>query len=136
MQLCQRARVPCSLENPATSYLWRTPPALRIARLSKYSQATTEFCMFGKPWRKSTIVAGVYLDLQRFQEYRCLDKPRGLCKRTNLPHLVLSGRDPDKKQFMTLTAQPYPRGFCTLLARMFNDASTALRCASMQSTLI
>jgi hypothetical protein len=125
LSLCHRLLLPCTIENPTTSMLWITPHAIRASHLEHYTQAVTEFCMFGKPWRKSTKVVGVHIGLRKFDDFRCVNKPAGLCKRTGCPHLVLSGQDPDiPGQFLTLTAQPYPRGFCRVLATAFKNAST------------
>eukprot|EP00972_Heterocapsa_arctica_P099134 14629611-Heterocapsa_arctica.AAC.1 len=74
------------------------------------SSATTEFCMYGMPWRKSTRVIGCHVDLSPLESKRCLHKPRGMCARTLQPHVVLSGSHNGQK--LTLTAQPYPLGFC------------------------
>ncbi|CAE8586489.1 unnamed protein product [Polarella glacialis] len=124
LRFCARMHLPCTIENPTTSMLWLTSQAISAQSLSTYTEAVTEFCMFGKPWRKSTKVVGVNICLRKFDDYRCTNKPCGVCKRTMRPHVVLSGSDPNKPgQFLTLTAQPYPRGFCSILATGFRNSS-------------
>eukprot|EP00972_Heterocapsa_arctica_P005234 776240-Heterocapsa_arctica.AAC.1 len=54
MRLGRRMMLPCTLENPHTSRAWITPPMSAIIRLPGCSDALTQFCMYGKPWRKST----------------------------------------------------------------------------------
>eukprot|EP00972_Heterocapsa_arctica_P097940 14450485-Heterocapsa_arctica.AAC.1 len=85
-----------------------------IIRLPGSSDALTEFCMYGKPWRKSTRLIGFNLDLSPLEHYRCIGAARGLCKRTGKPHQVLSGSH--QGTFWTLIAQPCPRKFCSVVA--------------------
>ncbi|CAE8591594.1 unnamed protein product [Polarella glacialis] len=136
LRLCHRLCIPCVIENPASSMLFLTQNAISVSSLSTYTEAITEFCMFGKPWRKSTKLIGVHIGLRKFDEYRCINKPAGVCKRTGCPHVVLSGKDPNQpEQFLTFTAQPCPRGFCAVLAQAFKNASSYIHAANMQQVI-
>ncbi|CAE8615524.1 unnamed protein product [Polarella glacialis] len=136
LRLCHRLCIPCVIENPASSMLFLTQNAISVSSLSTYTEAIAEFCMFGKPWRKSTKLIGVHIGLRKFDEYRCINKPAGVCKRTGCPHVVLSGKDPNQpEQFLTFTAQPYPRGFCAVLAQAFKNASSYIHAANMQQVI-
>eukprot|EP00972_Heterocapsa_arctica_P107648 15857797-Heterocapsa_arctica.AAC.1 len=57
-----------------------------IIHLPGCGDALTEFCMYGKPWRKSTRLIGFNLDLSPLEHYRCIGAKRGVCKRTGKPH--------------------------------------------------
>ena len=92
--------------------------------------------MFGMPWRKSTQFIGVHVGLAALDSFRCLSKPAGLCKRTLLSHVTLSGKDPDcPKQFMTRTAQAYPRIMCRILAEAFKNAAMIATIANFSSLI-
>ena len=52
--ICVMYDVPVSLENPATSLLWATPGIKYLLRRVAVHLVTTEFCMWGTPWRKSS----------------------------------------------------------------------------------
>ena len=115
--LCRRLGKPCILENPATSMLWVTPPAVRLLSRPDVCSEITHFCQWGKPWRKATRLMHTNLDS------RCADLlirkchgRNGQCSRTGLPHQVLSGVSPDGR-FWTLVAQPYPPMLCSQLAK-------------------
>jgi hypothetical protein len=123
LKIAQLLHIPCILENPQSSLLWQTPAIKRFLQQSNVAFETCEFCMFGVPWRKSTSFLGIHVGLASLRPFRCLHKPRGVCKRTLLPHVVLTGKDPDAPhQFMTYTAQAYPRKLCALLAEVFKNA--------------
>ena len=116
--------IPCSIENPQTSMLWITPRALKVMKRTQAISYTCTFCMFGLPWRKATNFVSVHLGLAWMDNFRC-NGPTGVCQRTGLTHTILQGKDPDKpNQFLTLSAQPYPRMLCIQLAKSCVQAST------------
>ena len=119
---CCRSGTPVSMESPATSRLWLCPQMLAVLRRKDTTLVTTEFCMWGKPWRKSTSFMCANLDASRLGERRCLHKPRGCCKRTLRPHRALEGIDPVSKMFWTKIAEPYPASLSSALAKCFEDA--------------
>ena len=93
--MCIKCEVPCSLENPATSRLWMAPSIGFLLRRVAVHRSTTEFCMWGRPWRKSTSFMHYLVDLSVLEERRCLGCKRGFCKRTGRPHIQLMGRGTD-----------------------------------------
>ena len=119
--LARRMMIPVTLENPASSFLFKIPSFTHTMQLPGVSIATTEFCMYGTPFRKSTKLIGFNIDLAALGLHRCLCKPRRLCARTFKPHVVLSGLDA-QGNFKTASAQAYPHRFCTLLVRCFTNA--------------
>ena len=126
--LCARLVLPASLENPRSSRVWLTPPWQSVARLRCCRSFVTDFCMWGKPWRKSTIFAAVHLNLEAaFEGKRCLGARRGLCARTGQPHICLSGFDKEAKAWRTKIAEPYPGSLCKALAKSFEDRRLELR---------
>ena len=74
--------------------------------------------MFGKPWRKSTIFAGVHLDWDGLGNFRCLGASPGLCRRTGVPHQQLTVVS-DAGVFWTKIAEPYPTKLCKSIATAF-----------------
>ena len=120
VQLC----IPATLENPVRSRLWICPPMKYVLRLRNVVFNISEFCQWGTPWRKSTGFLAVHLDLSPVAAHRCLGAKRGLCKRTNLPHVVLAGLDANK-QFLTKIAEPYPVKLCNAIAKCFRNSQVA-----------
>ena len=51
-----KAGRPWVLENPHSSKIWWLPPMVRLAALDKVETVVTDFCMFGRPWRKRTLL--------------------------------------------------------------------------------
>jgi hypothetical protein len=131
LKICRRMGAPCTLENPASSLLFKTPSFIEVAALSGFSSAQCDYCMFGTPWKKPTRVIGFGIHVDRLSAYQCRGAGRGICCRTLRPHLRLSGTSEGKNK--TLIAQPYPRLFCTTLARCFID-SIAERMALILTT--
>ena len=132
--LCHDLKIPCTIEDPASSLLWSTPAAKQAFKVKGFCEAVCEFCMFGMPWRKSTRLIGVHIGIAQLSCHRCLDKTAGLCKRTMRPNIVLSGHDPNQpKQFLTLSAQVYPRKLCTILANAFRHANMFRRIANFEA---
>ena len=123
---CLIHRIPVSLENPATSRLWLTPCIRHLKSRKLVSLTTTEFCMWGKPWRKSTSFLSAFLDLTTLQERRCLGAPRGLWLRTGKPHRILFGRAPNGS-WWTKVAEPHPATMCRCLASAFISAIASHR---------
>ena len=118
--------VPWTFEQPARSYMFSCANVRRLCRRSGVSVATTEYCMWGMRWRKSTSFVSCGLDLTKVAAHRCQGAKRGLCARTQLPHLVLKGVDADGI-FFTKKAEPYPTALCNEIARSFQDS----RCQSI-----
>ena len=116
---CLSMQVPFVFENPWTSLLWKVPAMEHLARRRGVRLARTDFCQWGTPWRKSTnLMAG--LCNTSFVERKCSGYK--VCSRTGVPHKQLCGQCPDTKLFWTHIAEPYPRGLCTAIVRMLEDA--------------
>ena len=94
------------LENPDASFVWRQKKFERFRSPDSEEVFRADFCRFGTPWRKRTKVATSVRQLQGL---------RMLCKCT-APHKQLRGQHPTLRKPWTLVAQPYPRGFCKVLA--------------------
>ena len=93
-------------------------------RLPGVRTAVTDFCMYGKPWRKRTAIMYVNVDLSELNDYRCTGVNG--CSRSGRPRVVLKGKD-GKGQFLTKIAEPYPKLMCSIIARCFVSASRRLR---------
>lgn len=124
--LCIRLAVPVTIENPARSRLWICPPTMALLRRKATAFTLTEFCMWGKPWRKSTAFLSAHIAPDVLGSRRCLGAKRGCCKRTGNPHIVLSGLAPCGA-FWTKVAEPFPASLCSCLADAFSNAFTAVQ---------
>ena len=51
--MCARCNVPATLENPWTSRAWITPSMKWLCRRKEVSLYRTDFCMWGRPHRKT-----------------------------------------------------------------------------------
>ena len=116
--------LPFTLENPARSRLWICPPVVALLRRKFVTCQLVEYCMFGMPWKKSTMFLGVHLSLVRLSPFRCIGAKRGLCKCSNKPHVPLAGQTPDGR-WLTHIAEPYPPQLCKLVAGCFHDFQVA-----------
>ena len=124
VRCCVQLCIPASLENPARSRLWICPPMIHVLRLRNVKFGLSEFCQWGTPWRKSTGFLTANLDFSSVSAHRCLGAKRGMCKRTNLPHIVLAGFDANR-QFLTKIAEPYPIRLRNGIAKCFRDSQVA-----------
>ena len=120
---CLAVFVPFALENPWPSLIWLTKGMTRLAAHCFVQEAWVDFCMYGKPWRKSTKFLLGFCN-PAFLERKCRN---GVCLKSGHPHQLFSGRHPVSKVFWTALAEPYPRGLCTNLVRMFEAAVAQLQ---------
>jgi hypothetical protein len=118
------ANIACSLENPASSRLWITPPAKRLLTSSRVSDVVSDFCQWGTSWLKPTRIVGVCLDLSRLAR-RCNFRSNNfVCSRSGCRHQQLCGQAEGGK-FWTEIAEAYPKPFARALALALSDAVTA-----------
>ena len=126
IRFCIRANCPIYLENPAASMLWICPYIKPLLDKPGCHHVNTDYCQFGKPWRKRTKIASWNTHELDFIERHCTGK-QGLCSRTQEPHIVLTGTDRSSGRLWTQVAEPYPRAFCTLTARHMVHAASRLQ---------
>jgi hypothetical protein len=109
--------VPWILENPHSSKMWQAPRMLRLRARRGVYEAVTDFCQWGKPWRKRTrfLIGNVAADDIVKLERRC--HGRGQCSRTGRPHQHLEGNAPCGVRW-TLLAMPYPARLAHSLASL------------------
>ena len=134
IELRIRLPAPVFLENPGASIVWLMPRLRRLASLCCSRVFVTDFCQHGARWRKRT----------RIQGWHCADHPAlhvccrgrsGLCSRTGLRHIVLSGTDPRSKRLWTSIAQPYPGPFCAQGALLLEQSAALNRVARLSEVL-
>jgi hypothetical protein len=116
---------PWVLENPHSSKMWRAPAMVRLRALEHVHEVVSDFCQWGKPWRKRTrfLVGNVPEQDSQKLARRCCG--RGRCSRTGRPHHHLSGSAPNGIRW-TLLAMPYPARLAHVLAAMLvSEARTA-----------
>jgi len=112
---CLKAEVPFVIENPRTSMLWYAPKMLQLLRDPRCCRTNLDFCQFHVPWKKATSLLSFNIpDLDPLQK-QCAS--RGICSWSGLPHVVLSGTDP-QGVFWTSRASPYPDKFAMTAARV------------------
>ena len=123
LNLALQVIIAFTLENPARSRLWICPPIAAVMRRRNTQFQLVEYCMFGKPWRKSTGFLGIHLNLDLLASFRCIGSKRGVCKHSGKSHLPLSGMTADG-QWRTKIAEPYPHKLCRIPSQCFNNADT------------
>ena len=94
-------------ENPDSSWLWRQRGYQRYRAADSKWVMRVDYCRFKAPWRKRTRVGTSIPMLQGL---------RMLCKGGHT-HIALRGRSAAHGKAWTMVAQPYPKGFCHLIAR-------------------
>ena len=99
-------------ENPDGSHVWGQKRYRPFRDAGSGRTFRADYCRFGTPWRKRTRVA---TSLPRLMGLRMLCK----CKKK---HQQLRGQHPTLRIPWTLVAQPYPRGFCQIIASAALDA--------------
>ena len=130
--VCRRMGIPATLEFPQLSRAFRVPCLSKIINCSDTTDAVCHFCMFGLPWRRATRFVGVNIDLSRLEYYCCRHLTRGLCARTQRPHVQVTR---EALEFHPLVSKTYPTKLCTELAHCFYNAMSA-RTASYLTSLL
>ena len=117
-----------TIENPASSRLWKTPEVQSLIRDFNGSFAHADCCQYGTAWKKPTsfLVLGLAEEVGDLR--RC--GAGHLCTRTGLPHVPLTGKTNDG-MFKTRAAQAYPSGLASDIAAVILSSSKfATRCPS------
>lgn len=122
---CIHFKTPCFLENPATSMLWRAPPIVKCCSHVSSKFFICDFCQYGARWRKRTKIQGWFVQDHTSLTHLCQGR-KGICSRSLLHHIVLSGQDPVSKQLWTHLAQPYPKGFACAAANALIESYEAI----------
>ena len=107
LQMCHRLGIAASLEQPASSWLFKLPPFVDFIDLFGVHMVKLEFSAYGTSWRKRTKLLTVHVDLSGL----------GRLADQGTVHQVLRGRAPSGKSW-TLTAQPYPIELCKAWVRL------------------
>jgi hypothetical protein len=120
VRACIKQGIPCGLENPASSLMWMAPNFVPLVNRGK--AAVCDFCAFGTPWRKRTkLVLWNVADVSPIC-IRCRGR-NGLCSFTSRRHIHLQGICKENGKHWTRIAEPYPRKFAKLSAKILADAS-------------
>ena len=107
--------IPYIFEHPSTSNAWCLPRLRWLRRLHHVQAVTTDFCQYGVPWRKRTLLLCSRIDEQDLVRcQRLCTGPPGFCA-TGLRHVQLTGSNKQGVPF-TRIAQPYPAKLCHHLA--------------------
>ena len=117
LNICYRNGIPCSLENPATSRIWKLTCFSRLLKRKHMRSINLDFCAYGTPWRKRTKLMFAWVDL-RVLAHICTSK-HGICDFTHKKHQVLEGKKPGTSICWTAIAEPYPRSLCTAWSKCF-----------------
>ena len=111
IKLCQRCGVFWTVENPASSALFRWEPFARVCLDTNATAITYDNCRFGTPWLKPTCLVGSLPGLHSLA-LRCHGCPR---------HLHLCGKVEDwtgRQRWLTSLAGAYPPALCRLWAKV------------------
>ena len=117
---CIRSGIPCVLENPVASMLFRAPPIARILAHPKCLSVILDKCGYSARWRKRT----------RFACWICGDPSSlrkicsghsGICFFSNRHHIVLKGTSPGGPLWTSI-AQECPKRLSYALADFLINA--------------
>ena len=111
--LCYEEEVFFWTENPDPSFLWRQKRYERFRAAQSEDVFRLDYCRFGTAWRKRTRVA---TNVPKLKGLRMMCT----CRKA---HVQLRGQHPTRKIPWTLVAQPYPRGFCKVVACAVAEAA-------------
>ncbi len=120
LRACLRANVPCALENPCGSRLFRVRPIAALCRHPQTTPHVCDFCQYGSLYRKRTKLMLWGCGTLKLLQSRCSGKG-GLCSRTGQHHQILQGNVPGSRILMTALAEPYPVEFMRLAARCVSN---------------
>ena len=70
MKLCHALDIPCTLGQPASSWMLRLPPFEKAAAQLAFQQNVIDYCQYGMLWRKRITIWSTQLDLHPL-ERRC-----------------------------------------------------------------
>ena len=120
LRQCRLLAIPCGIENPFLSRLWKVPQLASAARWRESCFAKTCFCMDGVPWKKPTGLLGMRVDMKSVAKV-CNGR---VCDRTGKPHLRLEGTAPGGRMWTSI-AEPYPMAFAKRLASTYVNSRMA-----------
>ena len=105
VRLCNKFGILVCVENPHNSLVWESPPMLALAR--SVTTVVTDYCQFGTPWRKRTrvLVWNSYHTVPH--NTRCSGRG-GVCSKSRVKHIQLTGPHPTQGVPWTKVAEPYP----------------------------
>ena len=103
--VCEQLGMVYWVENPDGSFLWLLPDWSRAEIGAPEKSFRVDLCRYYTPWRKRTRVA----------TNTCLSGQRHLCLGGHT-HVILRGRNKERKMSWTRMAQVYPSGFAHDLA--------------------
>ena len=83
---CARRGVACAIENPLSSYLWKTPAFRKL--LARFPSVVVHYCAFGCQYRKPTQIVYCHCDLSPLRMRVCR-RPNGVCEYTGRKHVQL-----------------------------------------------
>ena len=119
IELCLELRLPVFIENPAGSLMWKARRLRRLLQHPACQLLTFDSCQYGAPWRKRTTVAAWNaVDLSRLRR-RCTGR-RGVCSRSNRPHVILTGHTDGTH--LTAQAAAYPPLFCREVVKLIEHS--------------
>ncbi len=117
LRCCAKLSIPCGLENPQNSLMWKHPGLARLLTQRWSETVDLDQCCWGSRRRKPTRLFFVATSATALASlcHRC-HPSCGRCSTTGLPHIVLTGFDPVSKRFWTSLAQEYKPSFARAVA--------------------
>ena len=104
IRLLERHRIP-----------WYLPYFHRLCSQPHVQTVISDFCQFGKLWRKRTRFSCGNIELDDLHRLQHKCSGHGICSRTGRPHFQLTGTGPGNRNWTPIT-QPYPLKLCEALA--------------------
>ena len=131
---CIRLGVPCFLENPHSSMLFKAPAIAKLIGDTRCQTFISDHCQYGARWRKTTRVC-TWLSTSEAPSRRCCSLRGQPCSRSQQKHIDLSGRSAQGGSW-TKIARAYPRSWARAWAACMiasAENATLRRLASLSS---
>ncbi len=120
IEACVAQIAPVALENPHASRLFAAPRLQKLRALDCAAEQVCDQCAFGQPSRKRTKVIAWHGVAQACLSSLC--NPRGCCRFSGAPHVILEGLG-QNGQSRTSLAAAYPWGFARAGALLLKQAA-------------
>jgi hypothetical protein len=120
IKMCAKYGIYTVIENPMRSKLWVYPPIVDALSTIDAQSVQTDFCGFGMPWNKATLLKGNLPNLRSLERKCC---PWTICRFTQKLHTPLNVRKPGGVR--PKDAEAYPPALCKAVASLVYDAVVA-----------
>eukprot|EP00972_Heterocapsa_arctica_P086682 12778374-Heterocapsa_arctica.AAC.1 len=105
--------------------MWYVPELIKLALADHVTTVVSDFCQYGKRWRKRTrfLCGNIDPSFLHRMDRQCQGR-HGVCSKSHQLHFQLTGSSPQGIPW-TRIAQPYPPVLCHALAHALTSSAQA-----------